>query len=345
VSAASNAIRVPVLAPLIFTPVLLPKVWGGRRLARWNKPLPHGEKIGESWELADLDSTSASGAGGQAVHSIVARGPLTGKTLGDVGGFPLLIKLLDASQNLSVQVHPSPRYAHAHPSAHLKTESWYILDTEAAAGGEPASLYIGLREGVTHAEFAAAARAQAPSVVGLLNRVPAVVGECYTLPSGTVHALGAGVVVAEVQTPSDTTFRLYDWGRSGRELHVEQGLMCMGDGAGAAADATCASLASGALCGRLSTTPFYTIDEARPLPGDDLTIGYACRNAPDKPFALMVLAGTGELWHSEDGFPRTPISIGQTMLIPASIARQTRLRASEGLQVLRVGVCAGLSAV
>lgn len=224
--------------PLLFEPILLEKVWGGRRLERLGKRLPAGKKIGESWELADLGATSASGAGGGAARSKIINGPLAGRTIREAmeaagddilprvaraagGGFPLLIKFLDAGENLSVQVHPSPAYAAAHPGAHLKTECWVILDAE------PGSvIYKGVREGVGREEFARLARSGDAAIVEAMAAVPARVGECHNLPSGTVHALGAGVLVAEVQTPSDTTFRLYDWGRTGRELHVEAALEC-----------------------------------------------------------------------------------------------------------------------
>lgn len=230
---------VDTLYPLVFEPVILEKVWGGRALEKLGKHLPKpGVNYGESWELADMDATSASGAGGGGVRSVIAAGSLRGKTIRDAmslwgdalipsarrtpaGSFPLLIKFLDARENLSVQVHPSPAYAKAHPGAHLKTECWYILDAEPGA-----SIYVGIRPEVSPDRFRAAARAGDPAIVDMLRRVPAIPGECHNLPSGTVHALGAGVLVAEVQTPSDTTFRLYDWGRTGRELHIEQALEC-----------------------------------------------------------------------------------------------------------------------
>lgn len=223
--------------PCVFTPIVLEKVWGGRRLERLGKPLPvAGAKYGESWEVADMPSTSASGAGGGAMRSVIASGPMAGQTLAEAmeasgdallarstrtrdGRFPLLVKFLDAGEHLSVQVHPSPEFAKRTPGAHLKTECWCVLDAEPGA-----ELFIGLREGVTRAQFEAAARSGGSGVVDLLRRVPAVVGECHNLPSGTVHALGAGVLAAEVQTPSDTTFRLYDWGRAGRALHVEDAI-------------------------------------------------------------------------------------------------------------------------
>ena len=256
---------------LTFAPILKAKVWGGRRLAQLGKALPPGIEIGESWEIADLASTSAGGGGGDAARSIVSAGPLAGKTLheamalwgeallGDArpsesGGFPLLVKFLDAREHLSVQVHPSPDYARAHPEAHLKTECWYVVEAE------PGSvIYKGVKPGVTRGDFERAIRCgQGEGVVALLDAVPAVVGECHNLPSGTVHALGAGVLVAEVQTPSDTTFRVYDWaaeyGRVGRELHVEQALACIDF---SPASAGVSGETGGA--GPLVATPFYTV--------------------------------------------------------------------------------------
>ncbi|MFN3167155.1 MAG: type I phosphomannose isomerase catalytic subunit [Phycisphaeraceae bacterium] len=231
------------LYPLTFEPIYKEKVWGGRSLEKLGRALP-GDKttrIGESWELADLATTSVSGGGGNAEHSVVANGPLAGKTIRELmqthgeallgpgvapssdGGFPLLIKFLDARANLSVQVHPSPEYAAAHRGAHLKSEAWYVID---AAPG--AVIYKGLKPGVTEDRLREALRVNTDeAVVPLLNAIEVRAGDCHYLPSGTLHALGAGVLVAEVQTPSDTTFRVYDWGRTDRELHIEQALACI----------------------------------------------------------------------------------------------------------------------
>ena len=233
----------PDLYPLTFQPIYKQKVWGGRSLAKLGRDLPGDASvgIGESWELADLSQTSVSGGGGAAEHSVVANGPLAGQTIrqlietygerllgkdvktADDGGFPLLIKFLDAKENLSVQVHPSNEYAAAHPGAHLKSEAWYIVDAEPGA-----VIYKGLTPGTTPEQLRAAIETNTDdAVVPLLNALPAKIGDCHYLPSGTLHALGAGVMVAEVQTPSDTTFRVYDWGRSQRELHVEQAMACI----------------------------------------------------------------------------------------------------------------------
>lgn len=214
--------------PVCFEPVLVPKPWGGRRLeSLLGRRLPPGELVGESWEIADLPNG----------RSRVADGPLAGQTPGELvqrwgvdllgpahsprQPFPLLIKFLDARENLSVQTHPRPRGAPG-PTAPEKHECWYILHADPGA-----QLYIGLRDGVGPADVASAMGSRA--LVELLRTWSPQPGQCYFLPSGTLHALGAGVVVAEIQTPSDATYRAYDWdrvdaaGRS-RELHLREAL-------------------------------------------------------------------------------------------------------------------------
>ncbi len=302
---------VPHPHPITFEPVLLQKVWGGRSLERIGKHLPTTDgSFGESWELADMDSTSASGAGGGAIRSVIASGPLHGRSIRDAlsiwgeamlpkplrtpaGGFPLLIKFLDARENLSVQVHPSPEFARAHPDAHLKTECWCILHAE-----PDASIYVGVRPDVSPERFRSAARAGDPAIVDMLRKVPAVAGECHNLPSGTVHALGAGVLVAEVQTPSDTTFRLYDWGRSGRELHVEPAL--------ASADflpppAPVQLLGSD---NRVHTRYFE-------LSSRTITAAHAIDSMHGQ--VLMILRGSGSFCR---GHERVPLPLGQSAFIP-----------------------------
>ena len=184
---------------LTFAPILVPKVWGGRRLEALGKHLPAGVDIGESWEIADLPD------GGPV--SIVDDGPLAGYTLrklldthqidlmGSVsldtsGRFPLLIKFLDARENLSVQVHPDQAWVDTHPGDHLKSEAWLVLDVD-----DDGLIYAGLTPGTSTKQLAEAVAVG--SVVDVLRSVPAHVGDCHTLVSGTCHALGAGVLVAE----------------------------------------------------------------------------------------------------------------------------------------------------
>jgi mannose-6-phosphate isomerase len=305
-------VTTPAPYPLLFEPVLLPKVWGGDRLAKFGKAVSPGDRIGESWELADLAATSASGAGGAGVRSVIANGPLKGRTLHDAmdlwgerllgdakpidGGFPLLVKLLDARENLSVQVHPSAAYAAAHAGAKLKTECWYILEAQ------PGSvIYKGVKPGVTRETFAQ--HIADATVLNDLVSVPAVVGECHNLPSGTVHALGAGVVVAEVQTPSDTTFRVFDWGRKGRALHISECLECMDLGPPPPA----LRLSKGDVL----TTEFFTVSQPEP--------GKTVRPRSRAATVIMPLVGWGHMfWPGQPAI--TEVDQGQTILVPADIA-------------------------
>lgn len=207
------------------------RVWGGRRLAdRFAKPLPDGAVIGESWELVDRPEA----------QSVVATGDLAGRTLGELwhspertaifgadsddGGdrFPLLIKLLDCEQTLSVQVHP-PAHVAPELGGEPKTEMWIVLDAD-----EGAHLFSGLRTGISRAEFEAALFA-GEDVSEMLHRHDVQRGDVMFLPSGRVHAIGAGNVILEVQQNSDTTYRVFDFNRPGldgrpRELHVESSL-------------------------------------------------------------------------------------------------------------------------
>lgn len=333
----------PGAYPLIFEPVVMEKVWGGRRLGSLGKVLSKPDaKYGESWELADLDSTSASGAGGQGVRSVIANGPMRGRTIreaiaawgddlmsspaGDRRATPLLIKYLDACEDLSVQVHPSPEYAAAHPDAHLKTECWYIMDADPSGG---AKIYKGIKPGVSRDEFSRLARAGDPRIVDTLLAWPAIPGECHNLPSGTVHALGAGVLVAEVQTPSDTTYRLYDWGRAGREMHIEQALAC--------ADFTPPppaidfSQASGILA-----SPFYTISMAR------WAAGPAAPLAAHAGCVLMFLRGQGEIVCDDPNAGQVPIPVkrGSTVLVPRRTGTPWSIRpvGTERVEALRAGL-------
>jgi mannose-6-phosphate isomerase len=216
-----------MLYPLTFQPILQERVWGGRNLERlYQKPLPPGALIGESWELSDRPGAV----------SVIANGPLAGKDLrwlmenhreellGDApplrGRFPLLVKLLDVQQRLSLQVHPPPAVA-AKLGGEAKSELWYVAD--AAPGAE---LMAGLKRGTTRADFER--RLKAGTVADCFHRLPAKAGDALFLPAGRPHA-GSGAVIIEIQQNSDTTYRVFDWNRPGldgkpRELHLAQSL-------------------------------------------------------------------------------------------------------------------------
>jgi mannose-6-phosphate isomerase len=217
------------LYPFTFEPIFKERVWGGRAIERlYGKKLPAGVPIGESWEISDRPGDA----------SVIANGPLAGKDLRWLmenherellgkaksanGRFPLLIKILDAQEKLSLQVHP-PAHKAAELKGEPKTEAWYIAD--AAPGAE---LYVGLKDGVTRAEFET--KIKTGAVAECFHRVPVKTGDTMFLPSGRVHAIGAGLVIFEIQQNSDTTYRVFDWNRVGldgkpRELHVAESLV------------------------------------------------------------------------------------------------------------------------
>jgi mannose-6-phosphate isomerase len=218
------------LYPLRFEEIPKEKIWGGRTLGELlGKRLAPDVLIGESWEVSDRDGD----------QSIVAEGTLKGTSLGELvrrygsrlvgdcslakGRFPLLLKIIDAQQKLSVQVHPTDelalKYGEMDPG---KTEMWYVVAAQPGA-----ELMLGLRPDVTKQDFLEAIRAG--RFEGCLDRFRVQTGDAFFLPAGSVHALGAGIVVAEIQENSDATYRLYDWGRVGadgkpRAVHLEKAL-------------------------------------------------------------------------------------------------------------------------
>ena len=213
-------------APLTFLPLFKERVWGGRSLATlYGKDLPAGLQIGESWELSDrpegISVISSGPLAGKTLHDLVELYPkeLLGNLLPQEGRFPWLMKLLDARDDLSLQVHP-PASKAAALNGQPKTELWYVADANPGA-----QIHFGLLPGITRKEFEA--RTQEGSVAACVQHLTAHKGAALFLPSGRVHALGAGTVVFEIQQNSDTTYRVFDWNRVGldgqpRDLHLPQ---------------------------------------------------------------------------------------------------------------------------
>jgi mannose-6-phosphate isomerase len=212
-------------SPLLFEPLFQERVWGGRRLeSAFGRQLPPGKRIGESWEIADRPEA----------QSVVRQGPWAGRTLhelwsdhrheifgekaADFPRFPVLAKLLDAEEKLSLQVHPAT-------GGDAKTEMWFFV-----AADEGAEIYAGLERGVTRDQFEQAVEEGAAAQ--LVHRIAIKSGDAFFVPSGRLHAIGAGNFLIEIQQNSDTTFRLFDWNRrapdgAARDLQVEKALQAI----------------------------------------------------------------------------------------------------------------------
>ncbi|MDC0159935.1 class I mannose-6-phosphate isomerase [Gemmatimonadales bacterium] len=332
------------LYPLLLAPIYKEKVWGGRGLEQLGRVLPGGPDtlIGESWELADLSMTSPSGGGGEAARSVIRNGPLMKRTFGDVtkdfgpvvsgtmqlspdGSFPLLLKYLDARENLSVQVHPSGAYAAEHPDVHCKSEAWYVV-----AADPGAKIYRGVIEGVDHERFQKAL--QDGSITTLLRSEPAKPGQCIYLPSGTVHALGGGVLVAEVQTASDTTFRVFDWGRTDRELHVDEALACV-DFSVAKYDTVKAGrgveVDGGWLMRPLVSCEHFQMHEWTARRGESTSF------VSGELHVLMVIRGAAMISWGDQKSRTLTVAAGDTVVLPAGLA-SAEVRAEIDLTLLEV---------
>ncbi len=319
------------LPPLRFEPIYLPKVWGGRKLEHFGRRLPESAdsatgRIGESWELADMDATQPGGGGGAAARSIVAAGPLAGTPLRtlletrreelignlpltDDDRFPLLVKYLDAGQSLSLQAHPSKAYAQLHPEARFKCEAWYIVDAEPGA-----KIYKGIREGVTPDAFRKAI--ESDNLESLMIAMPARPGDYHYLPSGTCHALGAGILVAEVQTPSDTTFRVFDWGRTGRELHIDAAMACIDFGPVQSKDFEPGTrLERDGVITRdlVNCEHFHLLEHTLPA---DYALQIPWRG---EPVIWVILNGSGKITSPSDAYEPMHLAPLQTWLMPASL--------------------------
>jgi mannose-6-phosphate isomerase len=219
-----------MLYPLKFAPILKDKIWGGTKLQNIFNKQTESEKLGESWELSGYDGdeslvTNGFLAGNNLTELIeIYMGELVGDKIYDEYGlsFPLLFKLIDANENLSIQVHPGDEVAAERHNSYGKTEMWYVVDAE-----QGAELIIGFTNDCNRDEYLD--ELEAGEVEKLLQKVPVKKGDVFFIPAGLVHAIGKGVVVAEIQQSSDITYRIYDYKRTDdqgneRELHTEQAL-------------------------------------------------------------------------------------------------------------------------
>lgn len=299
------------LYPLRFVPTFRRYLWGGRRLETFlHKPLGAGDDYAESWELVDHG----------ADQSLVAYGPLQGRSLHELvshagaallgkhaplPAFPLLFKYLDAQQPLSLQVHPNDQQAaQLRPPDRGKTEAWVVVHAEPGS-----CVYAGLRPGVTRESFQQSLRQG--TAVEAMHTLAVQAGDCIFIPAGTVHALGAGILLAEIQQASDTTFRLWDWNRVGadgrpRALHLEAGLAVADFQAGPVTvrvpQATDRAYAQLLVACEHFVLERWEFHQPLSLPADERFL------------ILSVLAGALSV---TDDPASLPLARGQTMLLPA----------------------------
>ena len=281
--------------------------WGGDSLARlFGRKLP-SDKTGESLEVSALDGLSSTNANGETLLKLIDR--YGERLVGDYAGkpFPLLLKLISARDRLSVQVHPDDAYAKKHENKLGKTEAWIILDA-----AENAEIVYGLSPGVTKDMLLNAFTQDTSKIPGLLRYVKVKKGDAFFMPSGAVHAIGAGITIYEIQQSSDVTYRFYDWDRvdakgNKRELHIEKALDVSDlSFAEYAVTPMLLPLKNGKLeklfSGEYFSTCRYTSCNRSPLPSFDSS------------FAMVTCIEKGELCWQQDFLP---LNAGDTAFIPA----------------------------
>lgn len=310
--------------PLRFEPIFKERIWGGRRLeTALGKELPAGKLIGESWEISNHGDDS----------SVIANGPLRGRTLrelmqtapesllGDNASprdaqvsnsslqFPLLVKWIDAREKLSIQVHPPDDHPRLPPGERGKTECWFVV------GAEPGSeIYLGLRRGIDRA--ALLHELSRGTVDRCLSVLPARPGDFFFVPAGTPHAIGAGVLLAEIQQTSDTTFRLFDWNRIDpatgrpRKLQIEEALDSINFHADTSVfDSTAAHTAATFRITLLSPDqcPYFALSWRRFVAVENFA-------EPERCHVLVCLCGSGAI---VGGAERILVKRGDSLLLPS----------------------------
>ena len=316
------------LAPFRLHPSFAQRTWGRRSLAPWypqatvQSMAGTTEPIGETW-LTGPDCVVNDGIyAGQTLAAVARAEPeaLLGSEATD-NEFPLLIKLLFPDAKLSVQVHPNDEEAQARGLGRGKTECWYVLQAEPGA-----TVACGLKPGVTVEQMRGAIADG--SMEDLLQQIPVVKGDMVFVDAGTVHAIGPGMTLLEIQQTSDTTYRLYDYGRP-RELHVEHGLAVSkaDTRAGKVAPNVIAVGATGVQGTRLIAEQYFTVDSFTLKAGDAVLLD----DAAGKPHCITALYGDAEV-ASGDALVMLPA--GSSVVVPASAPALT-IRAAADIEIVR----------
>ncbi len=327
----------PPLYPLVFTPIYKDYIWGGERIiSRYHRSAGPGI-YAESWEISDRPadmSIAANGPlAGRSLHDLVhAYGPeLLGST-SPLDRFPLLIKILDARDRLSVQVHPDEAGAKT-VGGEAKAEMWYVLDAEPGA-----QVFAGVKPGVKAAQFRKAI--QQGTVTDLLTAVTVVPGDVIYIPGGRAHSIGAGCLLLEAQQNSDTTFRVFDWNRTGydgqqRQLHIDEAMRVIHwqDNEPAALPAPAslwtAGLTKPAIYERLST-PYFNVKQIV------LTTGTLSFSTTERGFHILFVE-QGSL-KVRGNYAIVSAEAGRTLLIPAAVGAYEVLGQGEQARAIQISL-------
>lgn len=309
-----------MLYPLKFKPRFKERIWGGELLAsRMNKKLPSGKLIGESWELSSVPGDI----------SVVANGPLAGNNLeelieiymGDLVGdriynrfgllFPLLIKLIDAEDVLSIQVHPDDKLARDRHNSYGKTEMWYVLDCE-----PDAELSVGFNRPVSREEYLR--HVETGTLPEILKQVKVKPGDAFFIPAGVIHAIGKGILIAEIQQTSDITYRVFDWNRvddkgDPRELHTDLAVDAIAFGDDADYEVTRTPVPGAAIA--LVESPFFTTNTVE-------VSGPLTRSHVDKDSFVIYMVIEGDMTLRWEGGEEKAV-LGETILVPAALDEVT----------------------
>lgn len=301
-----------MLYPLKFYPIYKEILWGGRRIAQYfEREIPDGN-IAESWELScRADSMSVVSNGeykGTELSALIYKykEKILGTKIYEKYGlyFPLLVKIIDANDRLSVQVHPDDEYAKLRGENNGKNEMWYVLDAK-----DGAKLIYGLKQNVSCEDFINAIKNG--TIIDTLNEVSVKAGDCLYIPSGTVHAILEDILIAEIQQNSNTTYRIFDWDRADkhgnkRELHIERALDVINF------DTNKSQISNSDQQMRLIESEYFNVDEININHKHILTV------SEEAFMVIMNISGLGRIYWKNGS---ETINKGDTLLLPASLGK------------------------
>lgn len=302
--------------PIKFRPILKEKIWGGEKLIKLLNKKSDKKNIGESWEISDVEGdtsiVSNGGLVGLSLQELISafKGELVGEKVYKQFGkkFPLLIKFIDAKETLSIQLHPGDTLAKERHDSFGKTEMWYVMQAD-----EKANLIIGFQKDVSSEEYLQHLKNK--SLLNILNVDVVNKGDVYFVPSGIVHAIGAGVMLAEIQPTSDITYRIYDWDRvdaegNERDLHTDEAIDAIDYKSQESYKTDYSKIKNTA--SQIVTCPYFTTNILH-------VNGMVNVNHSDKDSFIIYMCVHGEVHFNYGSQQSEKLIAGETVLIPASL--------------------------